>query len=112
MSAGIIALQCFPLGLLCHRRTVRSNRYVYLSPVRPSVFLAEEVDVQTYSSSSALTKNAKASLRIQTTEANKSEFPSVSPERFVASMQDLVKKCPTDFGFSYSEHLQITLWAA
>ncbi|KAH8159065.1 hypothetical protein CIB48_g9179 [Xylaria polymorpha] len=25
-----------------------------------------------------------ASLRIQTTEANKSEFPSVSPERFVA----------------------------
>lgn len=27
-----------------------------------------------------------ASLRIQTTEANKSEFPSVSPERFVLSL--------------------------
>ncbi|EGO52344.1 hypothetical protein NEUTE1DRAFT_125851 [Neurospora tetrasperma FGSC 2508] len=39
-----------------------------------------------------------ASLRIQTTEANKSDFPSVSPERMSERMSEGVQKCTSGDG--------------
>jgi hypothetical protein len=89
----IIALQCFPLGLLRYCRTVRSHRYVNvdfqpfaLPCLRPALrWRLEPSNEQTGMGELGRVKANRqtASLRIQTTEANKSEFPSVSPERFV-----------------------------
>ena len=67
-----LAFQCLSVGLLGDGWAVRPHRYVCHHAWTP---LRRELP---------LIRNLTASLRIQTTEANKSDFPSVSPERAFA----------------------------
>lgn len=72
------ALQCLPLRLLLHGRAVCVDWYeAPLIPPSPPFSDRAITDL------SGLTPPPQlASLRIQTTEANKSDFPAVSPERY------------------------------
>lgn len=69
----LVALQCLPLRFLRDRRPVCLDQYVNLTLVS----LPDDDALLTHGAIAAV------SLRIQTTEANKSEFPKVSPERYL-----------------------------
>lgn len=66
------ALQCLPSRFHCHRWSIRSHWYV---PTH---------DVHVFAETGCADRYLAVSLRMQTQEQNKSEFPKVTPERYVA----------------------------